>query len=517
LKVSAETWLGALETDSMTPSWVKDAVFYHIFADRFSRSPRLFAPGPFESWESPPTTFGFKGGSLFGIAERLEYLQDLGITAIYLTPIFSSPANHRYHTYDYETVDPLLGGNQALRELLDEAHRRGMRVVLDGVFNHTGRGFFAFHHIHENGIGSPYVDWFHVDRARLAAGVALNAYPAGDIYAAGPFEEIGYRGWWSLPALPKLNTGNPAVREYIMRVAEYWIRFGIDGWRLDVPREIDDDTFWQEFRQRVKKLNPNAYIVGEIWEDGRRWLQGDQFDAVTNYLFAKAALGFLPDPPDLQTVQEAGGYRSVRTLSTPEFLKAFKKLMTLYPLEITHSQLNVLGSHDTPRFLTCASGDASAIELAVLLMATSPGVPCVYYGDEVGMTGTYDPYCRGAFPWDQSRWNLRLRDFFKQAIALRRKSAALRRGSFTLLTAKSGLIAFARQFDTEIVIIVLNRASARHVAVIELGDLVRETKGIRFEEEPFEQTAVQAPIELLRGKLSIPVEPRSGRVFELVR
>lgn len=515
MKVNAETWLPQLDSDTMTPSWVKDAVFYQIFPDRFCRSRRLFAPGPFESWDSPVTAFGFKGGDLFGIAEHLDYIQDLGATAIYMTPVFSSPANHRYHTYDYETIDPLLGGNQALRELIDEAHRRGIRVVLDGVFNHTGRGFFAFHHILENGLDSPYINWFHVDRERLAEGHSLDAYPAGDIYAAGPFETIGYRGWWSLPALPKLNTSAPEVREYIMRIAENWIKFGSDGWRLDVPHEIDDDSFWREFRQRVKRVRPDAFIIGEIWEDGRRWLAGDQFDAVTNYLFAKAAIGFIPDPAAIDVVHEANGLRTVRTLSAPEFVKAFKRLQTLYPPEIVHSQLNLLGSHDTPRFLTCSGGDRSALQLGVLLQMTSPGVPSIYYGDEIGMVGRRDPWCRGAFPWDQSRWDLSMRDFFKAAIALRRKSVALRRGSFTFLGAKAGSIVYTRSFDHETVLVVLNRSRTRHLVPLEFTDLGVAATAFHLEEEILEPTQVQAPIERAKGRMTIPVEGRTGRVFEL--
>ena len=161
----------------ITPEWVRDAVFYQVFPDRFARSGRVEAPGPFEGWETLPTPHGFKGGDLYGIAERLDYLADLGITAIYLNPIFASASNHRYHTYDYLAVDPLLGGDAALRHLLDEAHARGMRVVLDGVFNHASRGFWAFNHILECGLGSPYLDWFHVDRDGLAAGRSLRAYP----------------------------------------------------------------------------------------------------------------------------------------------------------------------------------------------------------------------------------------------------------------------------------------------------------------------------------------------------
>jgi cyclomaltodextrinase / maltogenic alpha-amylase / neopullulanase len=242
-----------------TPAWVRDAVFYQIFPDRYAQSVRVPKPGPLEPWDSPPNLHGFKGGDLLGVAEHLDYIADLGATAIYLTPVFQSASNHRYHTYDYYTVDPLLGGNAALRELLDQAHARGMRVVLDGVFNHTGRGFWPFHHVLELGAASPYRRWFHFDQDALERGTPIDAYPAArarhglgmseppleqpDGGSGGSFSRLGYQAWWDMAALPKLNTDEPAVREYLFGVAEHWLRFGIDGWRLDVPGEIQDPPF----------------------------------------------------------------------------------------------------------------------------------------------------------------------------------------------------------------------------------------------------------------------------------
>ena len=259
-----------------TPDWVRDAVFYQIFPDRFARSDRVPKASNLQPWGAPPTGHAYQGGDLLGVVERLDYLADLGINAIYFNPIFRSGSNHRYHTHDYFQVDPMLGGNAALRELLDAAHARGIRVVLDGVFNHASRGFFQFHDILENGPESAYLDWFHVEEW------PLHPYGGG---------KANYGAWWGNRALPKLNTDTPAVRRFIWDVARYWIEFGIDGWRLDVPQEIDDDEFWREFRRVVKAANPDAYIVGEIWGEAERWLQGDQFDAVMNYGVGRAALG----------------------------------------------------------------------------------------------------------------------------------------------------------------------------------------------------------------------------------
>ena len=279
-----------------SPAWVRDAVFYQVFPDRFASSLRVPKPGPLEPWSAPPTSSGFKGGDLLGIVDRLGYLGDLGVTALYLTPIFTSASNHRYHTDDYFSVDPLLGGDAALRELIDAVHARGMQIVLDGVFNHTGRGFWPFHHVVETGAASPYRGWFHLDEAVLSGERHLRAYPTPDETAEidrlrgegtpsglASQQVLGYRAWWDLPALPKLDIDEPHVREMLFSVAEHWLRYGIDGWRLDVPEEIDDPDFWREFRHRVRTVNPDAYIVGEIWRVAPEWVSGDRFDALMNY------------------------------------------------------------------------------------------------------------------------------------------------------------------------------------------------------------------------------------------
>jgi glycosidase len=447
----------------ITPEWVKDAVFYQIFPDRFAKSERIPKQGlNLEPWDSAPTVYGFKGGDLLGVAEHLDYLQDLGITAIYFNPIFASAANHRYHTYDYYNVDPLLGGNEAFRQFLDAAHVRGIRIVLDGVFNHASRGFWQFHHTLENGASSPYVDWFYFDHDRLVGKKNFGAYPTAEegkaLQRQGSLKAIGYQAWWDLPALPKFNTNTPAVREFIYSVAEYWIRFGIDGWRLDVPAEIDDDAFWREFRRRVKAINPEAYIVGEIWEESQRWLQGDQFDAVMNYQLTLASLGFFTGKHlDRPESNRAGGYRNkVHHLTGTEFATHVDHILSLYDPAINQVQLNLLDSHDTPRFLTSASGDLASLELALLFMFTCPGAPCIYYGDEIGLDGRQDPECRKSFPWDPSRWNDVLLNYTKRCIALRHAHPALRRGSYHRLYSSEGVYAFGRKLEDQTLVIALN-------------------------------------------------------------
>ncbi len=484
-----------------TPDWVKDAVFYQIFPDRFARSERLAKDGlTFEPWDTPPTTFGFKGGDLYGVAERLDYLQDLGINALYLNPIFASASNHRYHTFDYYQVDPLLGGNDALRHLLDEAHKRGIRVVLDGVFNHASRGFWQFHHVLETGESSPYKNWFHFNPEFLAGKKSWGAYPTHhqqqSINNEGSFKAIGYQGWWNLPALPKFNTDTPAVREFLFGVAEHWIRFGIDGWRLDVAGEINDDSFWQEFRRRVRAINPEAYIVGEIWHEAQRWLQGDQFDATMNYLITAAALSFFGGPHlDMGVVNHAGGLQGrVYPMDAYTFANEVDRVFHLYQPEFTYSQLNLLDSHDMPRFLSCVSGQKVALKQALLFLLTYPGAPSIYYGDEIGVDGRHDPECRKSFPWNEERWDTDLLAYTKACVKLRRDHPSLRGGSFQRLHAEGQVYVFARTFEREQVLVAINagdaatqvevQAQEAYVSIFGKAQVESAGTGLRLKLEP---------------------------------
>jgi len=504
-------------TNIITPEWVKDAVFYQIFPDRFAKSAQADKYGlRLEEWETPPTPYGFKGGDLYGVVEHLGYLEDLGITAIYLNPIFASASNHRYHTYDYYNVDPLLGGNNALQLLIDESHKRGIRIVLDGVFNHASRGFWQFHHVLENGAGSPYVDWFHFDGDRLVGKKPWGAYPGSkeikDLQSGmGSLKSIGYQAWWDLPALPKFNTDTPAVRKFILDVADFWIKFGIDGWRLDVPSEINDDDFWREFRRRVKSLNPDAYIVGEIWQEARRWLQGDQFDAVMNYPVTIAELGFFcGDKLNIQEARKAGGYRNqIKPFLVTDFAETVDAISGWYDPAITQVQLNLLDSHDTPRFITCASGDQASLKLAMLFMFTFHGAPCVYYGDEIGMDGKHDPDCRKSFPWDKSRWDFGLLEYTKSLISLRHSHPLLRRGSFHRLFASDGVYAFSRHLGDETLVVVLNAAENGRKINISLKELVlphRNSANIIFG---------KAGVTFSGDKLDVDIAARTGAVFSL--
>ena len=443
-----------------TPDWVKHAVFYQIFPDRFAKSKqprkRLLQVPRWEDWEGMPTLQGYKGGDLWGIIEQLDYIQGLGINAIYFTPIFQSASNHRYHTHDYYQVDPMLGGNPAFKELLDAAHERNIKVVLDGVFNHSSRGFFFFHDVLENGPHSPWVDWFKIQDWPLSA--YNGDFPAN------------YHGWAGNRALPEFNHDNPEVREYIMEIAEYWIKFGIDGWRLDVPFEIRSPGFWQEFRERVKAINAEAYIVGEVWGDSREWLDGTQFDGVMNYLFAGPTIAFAAGDRVVLDQVQGRDYKPYPPLFAAEYAQKIQQLLQLYPWEIQLTQLNLLASHDTARLMTIASGDRASIELSTLLLLTFPGAPSIYYGDEVGLLGAIDPDSRRGFPLE-ANWDREILETHRQLVALRHSYPCLRTGEYRVLYAQAGLYIFARILGTEEVVVAVNVGTASAQGHVDSGHL----------------------------------------------
>ncbi len=432
--------------------WVRQAVFYQVFPDRLARSGRVPPPGQLEAWEDPPTRHGFKGGDLYGVVAHLDRLQHLGVTALYLNPVFASASNHRYHTDDYLHVDPLLGGDEALRLLLDEAHARGMRVILDGVFNHCGRGFWPFHHVLEK-------------------------------------------------------------RALILDVAEHWVRFGIDGWRLDVAEEIGID-FWREFRMRVRRAKPDAYLVAEIWTVRPEWLQGDTFDALMNYPLATAILGFAAQGhlrTDMELPWEYQG--RLAPLDAPTLWRRIEEIAAAYGAATNALQLNLLGSHDTPRALTICGGDMDALRLSTLLQLTLPGVPCIYYGDEIGLDGFMDPDCRRAFPADPGAWDQEPSGWLADLTALRHASAALRDGGLALLRAEGATIAYLRQHGDEALVCLVNAADEPRVWDLELP--IRVTAASLLGP----RSARQGGIAEVAGERTLHVEvaARHGGIVRLTR
>jgi neopullulanase len=474
-----------------TPDWVKNAIFYQIFPDRFAKSEAVQKPGNFEPWSTDPTINGFKGGDLLGVMEHLDYLQDLGIHAIYFNPIFQSASNHRYHTHDFLQVDPLLGGNDAFKKLIKAAHKRGIRIVIDGVFNHASRGFYQFNHILETEGSSPYINWFNIH------GFPLHAYEG----------KPNYDCWWNLPALPKLNTKNPQVRHFIFNVARYWIEEGADGWRLDVPFEIDDDAFWQEFRVVVKSANPEAYIVGEIPTEAQRWLRGDQFDAVMNYQFTHAALGFFGGEKIEKPLAEGMmGLGKVDAMDAEKFARRSQQLLEIYPKEFAYAQMNLLSSHDMPRFLSLVSGDTRRLALAYLFVMTYPGAPCIYYGDEIGLTGGRDPMCRKTFPWDLNAWNTALRDQIKEYATLRQALPALRTGSYNVLHSEGKAFAFLRQDENDRVVVAINAGEQACQLKLDMHNILPD--GTALQNQLGSET-----LSVANGQMEINCPGVSGQVF----
>jgi cyclomaltodextrinase / maltogenic alpha-amylase / neopullulanase len=474
-----------------TPDWVKNAIFYQIFPDRFAKGKQKQIPYtvPLEAWDEPPTYQGYKGGNLWGVIEMLDYLKDLGINAIYFTPIFQSASNHRYHTHDYYQVDPLLGGNDALFALLKAAHHREIKVVLDGVFNHCSRGFFFFNDILENGPHSPWLNWFKIESW------PLSAYD-GD-------KPANYGSWVGNRALPEFNHDNPDAREYIMKIGEFWIRQGVDGWRLDVPFEIETPGFWQEFRTRIKAINPNAYIVGEVWRDSRQWLDGTQFDGVMNYLFTGPTIALTGGDRVLYDVVKQNDYDPYPPLDAAGYAVKIQQLLELYPWEIQLTQLNLLDSHDTARLISIVGGDRATVELATLLLMTFPGAPSIYYGDEIGLLGNNDPDCRRAFPSEQD-WDRDVFNYHKQLIALRHQYPALRTGRYRVLAAEGQVYVFARILEESELAIAVNTGTESASVKIEGDGLRSQPKQVLYGSPEVAWESNQLHLKLL---------PRSGCIL----
>jgi glycosidase len=428
------------------PAWVKDAIFYQIFPERFANGDPSNDPKGVLPWGGKPERDNFFGGDLQGVIDHLDHLSELGITGIYFTPLFEATTNHKYDTADYMKIDPHFGDIATVKKLVQACHERGIKVLFDAVFNHSGRTFAPFVDVMEKGEKSRYKDWFHVREYPLQV---KDGVPSYDTFA---FE----------PLMPKLNTENPEVKEYLLKVAEFWIKeVGIDGWRLDVANEVDH-AFWRDFRKVVKAANPDAYILGEIWHESSAWLQGDQFDAVMNYPFTEAVLDFV-----------------VRgTLDAEGFANAIGKQLSRYPLQASEVAFNLLDSHDTPRLLTLCDGNKAKMKLAALFQFTYSGTPCIYYGDEVGLDGGPDPDCRKCMEWDPKRQDRDLFAFYQKLIKVRKQLAPLRTGSLKFLLAEKGgsKLAYERVLNGEKVLVLLNNYDAGQTFTIPAdGKMWRDT------------------------------------------
>jgi len=409
------------------PEWLYDAIFYQIFPDRFANGDPSNDPEAVLPWGSEPDREHFMGGDLQGIIQNMDYLQSLGINALYLNPIFKAGTNHRYDTFDYYEIDPALGTKAVFKQLVEKAHRMGIRIVLDGVFNHCGLEFGPFLDLIKNGNKSAYKDWFMVES------FPVNSNP------------LTYQTCGGAEYLPKLNTANLEVQEYFLKVAEYWIReFGIDGWRLDVPWKADFE-FWKRFRSRVKEVRQDAYIVGEIWRDTLTWLDGSTCDGTMNYPLREYLLDYcIYDHMDAEDFSY--------------FLSRWIDVLG----ENRSSQLNLVGSHDTPRMLELAGGDISKVTMAIGLQFILPGVPMIYYGDEVGIRGVNDPDCRRCMKWDSDEWNMDIFQYYQKMILIRKDNSWLSTAQVRIEKVFNGLLVMWLENGNNRILVVANSKGISH-------------------------------------------------------
>lgn len=417
------------EEIATVPVWLKHAVVYNIFPDSFAAGRRSIQGAAAETvWENGLTLKSRLGGTIRGITENLDYIAELGFNCIYLNPIFTAGEYHHYDTLDYLHISPSLGSDDDFRALVGQAHSLGLRVVIDGVFNHCSWYFFAFDNVVRNGESSRYKDWFY----DLTFPVVRPPEGTAPGYASFAYE----------PKMPKLNTSNPEVRNYFMEVCAHWIReYHVDGWRLDVANEVDRE-FWRTFKHTARAIDPNIVMIGEIWENAESWLRGDMFDSAMNYDFRKHCRDFF----------------ALGTIDAAQFSARVAQMLHRYPAGIVQGQLNLLDSHDVSRFLSLCGGDVRRLRLAEVFLFTSPGAPCVFYGDELGIAGITETDYRSAMPWGDPP--CAQQEFFRSLTSLRQENEALVSGAFRSLWMEGSFYIYCRKLGDIAVIVALNAGPA---------------------------------------------------------
>ncbi|MBM7556049.1 alpha-glycosidase [Halanaerobacter jeridensis] len=491
-----------------TPKWVHNAVFYQIFPERFNNGDSELNSSAVREWSNrKPATDSFYGGDLQGVIEKLDYLAELGIDAIYLTPIFKSHSNHKYNIINYKEIDPQFGDLETLKELVNRAHNKDIKIILDGVFNHSSNHFFAFQDVLENGAESDYADWYYIDGFPIRQNPKINRKlikqlitELDDLNQINPeivsqniipklslannksreyilklaevldsSIELSFQKIWEIShtndelkkiiqpnyetfadgvwKMPKLRTANSEVREYFLDVAQYWIEEAdIDGWRLDVADEVDH-YFWREFRKKVKEVKADAYIVGEMWNDARPWLRGDQFDGTMNYLVSEAIWDFF----------------CKKEIDASDFEARLTKVKTIYKKQAQLASLNLIDSHDTKRALTIAENNIERLKLAVAFQMSYLGAPMIFYGDEVGIKGEDDPDCRRPMIWEQKQQNQDLLKWYQKLIKIRNENPALRTGKIKIIKVDPAhnIHAFLRAKDANKILVVFNNGHSK--------------------------------------------------------
>lgn len=422
------------------PGWVERSIFYQIFPDRFCNGSSANDPVGTVAWDTKPQNGDHVfGGDAAGVQSKLGYLKNLGVDAVYFNPIFESPVIHRYETTDYTKVDPRFGTNREFVTLTKAMKRHGMRVVLDGVFNHVAPNFPMFADILKNQQRSKYLDWFHIK----SFPVAVKDPPP-------------YEAWWGYKSMPEVNLLHKPAADYMLRVPRFWHREAqIDGWRLDVANEVPME-FWRAFRKAVKGLGEDRWIVGEVWGDGSQWLKGDQWDSVMNYPFREAVLKFVADG---------------RTAPT-QFADRLTAVYEGYAPQVSRNMMNLIGSHDTPRFRTLCKGDEKLAMMGATVLLTWIGAPSIYYGDELGMEGGPDPDNRRGMAWGSANKSNRVFTHYKSLIAARRSSKALQFGDFRFLVRNDTkrIVAYERTWNNERAVVILNRSESAQSVDLALGN-----------------------------------------------
>ena len=429
------------------PDWVAKTVWYQIFPERFANGNAELSPEGALDWDSSitPKTTDFFGGDLQGIIDHLDYLQELGITGLYLCPIFESPSNHKYNTTDYFEIDRHFGDKETFRQLVEQAHLRGMKVMLDAVFNHIGDQSAQWQDVLEHGENSAYKDWFHIQEFPVTNDKLMNP------------KELPYHTFAFASYMPKLNTANPEVKDYLLNVATYWIEhFDIDAWRLDVANEVDHQ-FWRDFRKAVLAKKPDLYILGEVWHTSQPWLNGDEFHAVMNY-------------PLSDSIKD---YFLSRSKKTSQFIAEINCQSMYYKQQISEVMFNLLDSHDTERILTTAKGDIQLVKSALAFLFLQRGTPCIYYGTELELGGGMDPDCRRVMPWDRVSDSNDMLNFMKNLIQLRKDVAdIIQHGKFSLEEIAPDVLALEWQHDHQVIRAVFNQSKENYLLDRDSADLV---------------------------------------------
>ncbi len=364
-------WLNPSDVVS-PPSWLRDTVWYQIMPDRFCRHTGAEENPKFRKWGdlSNYDHHDVYGGDLRGICEKLPYIKKLGINGLYLTPIFLSESNHKYNTDDYEKIDPDFGTEDDLKELVQTAHSMGIKIMLDGVFNHSGLGFFAWQDVLKNKKSSPYYDWFFIN---------------DDDFIREDFTTIDKRyysfSFWS--GMPKLNTNNQKTADYLIGLCKHWVRdWDIDGIRFDVGNEVAH-SFLKRLYNEVKSIKPDTYLMGEIWTDAVKWINGMEYDSVTNYLLSYTIKNFADTD-----------------FNSREFAYDINSCIAMYPEQTVPVLFNFIDNHDNPRAIELCKNESVLLQ-KLLLLLTMPGSPCIYYGTELPMYGKMTPYTRACMPWNE--------------------------------------------------------------------------------------------------------------------